>query len=87
MISIIIDLVHILARLAFVLVLVSVFLSYFMAPYHPIRKNIDRIVEPFLNPIRKIVPPIANIDFSPIILILLIQLVEYLLALFLNYLR
>jgi YggT family protein len=87
MINILVDLVHFLARLAFVLVLVNVFLSYFMAPHHPFRRNIERIVEPFLLPIRKVLPPIANIDFSPIVLILLIQLVEYLLVLLLNYLR
>ena len=87
MINILVDLVHFLARLAFVLVLVNVFLSYFMAPHHPIRRNIERIVEPFLLPIRKVLPPSANIDFSPIVLILLIQLVEYLLVLLLNYLR
>lgn len=87
MVNIIINIVHILARIAFVLVLFSVFLSYFMDPYHPIRRRINQVVDPFLNPIRKILPPIANIDFSPIILILLIQLVEYLLVLLLNYLR
>jgi YggT family protein len=84
--TILISVVHILAKLAFILVLTSVVLSYFMNPYHPVRQAIDRIVNPLLSPIRKIVPPIANIDFSPIVLILLIQLVEYLLVMLLNYL-
>ena len=76
----IISIVHILANLAFILVLASVVLSYFMNPYHPVRQTIDRIVHPLLAPIRKIIPPIANIDISPIVLILLVQLVEYLLV-------
>jgi len=87
MINILVNMVHILARLAFVIVLVTVFLSYFMKPYHTIRMNLERIVEPFLSPLRRVVPPISNIDISPIILILLIQVVEYLLVLLLNALR
>ena len=86
MITLLISGVHIVAKLAFILVLTSVVLSYFMNPYHPVRQAIDRIVNPLLSPIRKIVPPVANIDFSPIVLILLIQLVEYLLVMVLNYL-
>jgi YggT family protein len=86
MITSLISIVHVLAKLAFILVLTSVVLSYLMNPYHPVRQAIDRIVNPLLSPIRKIVPPIANIDFSPIVLILLIQLVEYLLVKLLNYL-
>ncbi|WP_461831878.1 YggT family protein [Aquifex sp.] len=35
---------------------------------------IDWIVEPFLRPIRNIVKPINGIDFSPIILILILTL-------------
>jgi YggT family protein len=86
MITLLISGVHIIAKLAFILILTSVVLSYFMNPYHPVRQAIDRIVNPLLSPIRKIVPPVANIDFSPIVLILLIQLVEYLLVMVLNYL-
>jgi YggT family protein len=80
MISTITWAIHTLANLAFILIIAKVFLSYFMNPYHPVRKFIDRIVNPVLAPIQKIVPLVGNIDFSPIILLLLIQLVEYLLV-------
>ena len=59
-------------------VIISVVLSYFMSPYHPIRSALDKIVNPILAPIRKIVPPIMNLDFSPIILIILLQVIEWL---------
>lgn len=68
-----------------ILVLAHVILSYFMSPYHPIRSFVDRMVEPLLAPIRRVVPLVGMFDFSPIILIILVQLiarvVQYLLFL------
>ncbi|MCX6065196.1 MAG: YggT family protein [Chloroflexi bacterium] len=56
------------------IVLAHVILSYFMDPYHPIRSFVDRLVEPLLAPIRKVVPLVGMMDFSPVILIILVQL-------------
>ena len=56
------------------LVIVNVILSYFMDPYHPIRRSIDGFVEPLLAPIRRVMPSFGGLDFSPLVLILLIQL-------------
>lgn len=67
--------INIIVQLITILVIVKVFLSYFMSPYHPVRLNIDRIVEPMLRPIRNILPSVGMFDFSPIILIILVQLV------------
>jgi len=62
------------------IVFISIILSYFMDPYHPIRQGIDNLVRPLLNPIRKVVPPVGMIDFSPMVLIILIQVVSNLLV-------
>jgi uncharacterized protein YggT (Ycf19 family) len=59
-----------------VIIIVKVVLSYFLSPYNNIRRIVDRLVDPLLVPIQRIIPPIANLDFSPIILLLLLQLVE-----------
>ncbi len=61
-------------------VLVDVILSYFMSPFHPIRVFLDRIVGPMLSPIRRVVPPLMNIDFSPVILLILLQIIESILV-------
>jgi YggT family protein len=63
-------------QLLFWLVLISVILSYFMDPYHPVRRAIDSVVEPMLAPIRRVVPLIGMLDFSPFILLLLLQLLR-----------
>lgn len=62
------------------LVLAHVILSYFMDPYHPVRAFIDRLVEPLLAPVRRVVPLIGMMDFSPVILIILVQLITGFLA-------
>ncbi len=63
-------------QLLFWLVIIAVLLSYFMDPYHPIRRAVDSVVEPMLAPIRRVVPLVGMLDFSPFILLLLIQLVR-----------
>ena len=47
----------------------------FSPPDHPVREALDRIVDPFLNPIRRVVPLAGTLDFSPLILILVVQLI------------
>jgi YggT family protein len=61
------------------LVIIKVVLSYFMSPFHPIREAIDRIVEPMLAPIRRFMPQTGMFDFSPIVLIILLQVFQYVL--------
>jgi len=57
------------------LVIVHVLLTYILDYYHPVRQWVDRIVEPILMPIRRIVPLVGMLDFSPLILIILIRIV------------
>jgi YggT family protein len=66
--------INAISQLLFWLVLIAVILSYFMNPYHPIRRAIDSVVEPMLAPIRRILPPLGGLDFSPLVLLVLIQI-------------
>ena len=61
-------------QLLSLLVLIAVILSYFMDPYHPVRRRIDSLVEPMLAPIRRVIPPVGGFDFSPVVLLVLIQI-------------
>ncbi len=78
-----IRLVRLVSQVLIFLVIVYVLTTYFLAPYHPIRHRLARLVEPMLAPIRRWVPPLAGIDISPILLILIIQLITRLLEGFL----
>ena len=68
-------LIVLIIRLLSILIIVHVVLSYFMDPFHPVRQAVDRIVDPMLTPIRQLIPPVGGIDFSPIVLLLLVQLI------------
>ena len=77
MITFLISLINFLTQALILVVIVSVILSYFVQPYHPVRRALDTIVEPLLTPIRRFVPLVGMIDFSPLILIVLIELVSF----------
>jgi uncharacterized protein YggT (Ycf19 family) len=57
-----------------------VFLPYFLSPTNKFRDIVDRIVNPFLVLLRRYVPPLGRFDFTPVILVILVQLVTILLA-------
>ncbi len=59
-------------------VIVYVFLTYFLAPYHPLRITLGRIIEPLLAPFRRVIPPISGIDLSPLALIIILQILRQL---------
>ena len=65
--------INALTQILVLLVIISAILSFVMGPYHPIRRGVDNIVEPMLAPIRRIMPTIGMFDFSPLVLILILQ--------------
>ncbi len=58
------------------LVIVWCLLSWFptIKWYEQPFKTLDQIVQPIIAPFRKIIPPVANIDFSPMVAIMVLQL-------------
>jgi YggT family protein len=58
------------------LVLLWCLLSWFpnVKWYEQPFKTLDRIVQPIVAPFRKIIPPISNIDLSPMIAMIVLQL-------------
>ena len=78
--DILILIISTISNILVLLVFASAILSFFMDPYHPIRRGVDNIVEPMLAPIRRIVPLVGMFDFSPLVLIILIQLAARLLT-------
>ena len=45
-------------------------------PYNPIIKFLREITEPVLSPARKLLPSMGGIDFSPILIFLLISFLQ-----------
>jgi len=68
------QLIGLTANVLTILIFIWVIASWFLAPYHPVREALDRIVEPLLAPIRRVLPATGPVDFSPMVLIILIIL-------------
>jgi YggT family protein len=68
--------IQIVSRTFIWVVIASALLSFFLSPYHPIREALDRIVAPFLNPIRNLMPNMGGLDFSPLVLILAVDFIS-----------
>lgn len=77
------QIINIVAQIYVWIVIASILLSYFMDPYHPVRQGVDNLVRPLLDPLRRVIPPVGMFDFSPLVLIILVQVVANLLVRFL----
>lgn len=69
-------LVHLL-RLAIYIVIGAVVLQAILSwvnPYSQLAPLLNSLTRPFLRPVRRIVPPIANVDLSPLVVLLICQL-------------
>ncbi|HMK07947.1 MAG TPA: YggT family protein [Anaerolineales bacterium] len=58
-----------------VLIVADVLLSFLLDPFHTVRRSLDGILRPLLAPIRRLLPPVGMLDFSPFILLILVQVV------------
>ncbi len=47
---------------------------------HPLIRMIMRVTDPILEPVRRLMPPVGGVDLSPIVAILLLQLVGQLIV-------
>ncbi|NMF91088.1 YggT family protein [Aromatoleum petrolei] len=65
--------------LVFGVVLMSAILSW-VSPHAPAAPVFHNLSAPFLRPFRRILPPIANVDLSPLVLLLVLQIVLMLLG-------
>jgi YggT family protein len=76
MIILLIQIVQYSSLILILMVLADIVLGYFMDPLHPVRRALDTIVQPMLKPLRRVIPPLGGMDFSPVVLVVLIQIAE-----------
>ena len=74
------SIIHLVFNIITFIIIADAVVSFILPPFNPVRSFLDKIVNPLLDPIRRILPPMAGFDFSPIVLLLAFQLVEYLLV-------
>ena len=55
-------------------VFVQAIMSWFN-PYHPLSPLLNSLTKPFLDPIRKMIPLVGNVDLSPLVVFVVCQLI------------
>jgi YGGT family. len=84
MINLLVSIINLLSNLMVILIIIDTFVSFFLAPYNQIRRVLDSIIQPLLTPIRRVVPLVGMFDFSPLILIILVEIVKFVLTRFIS---
>ena len=65
----------IVTRLLMLVVLADVLVSYFLNPFHSVRRFLDSLVQPLLEPIRRLLPSAGILDLSPLVLLVLLEII------------
>lgn len=68
-----VELLRMAVYLVFAVVLMSAVLSW-VSPHAPAAPVLDSLAAPFLRPFRRIIPSVANVDLSPLVLLLVLQI-------------
>jgi len=75
-----IDIVGLVFTILWIVVLADVVVSWVLDPYHPVRLFLHSIVQPMLDPIRRLIPPINGIDLSPLVLLIVLNIAQRLIV-------
>ena len=84
-----VEIVDLLLNVLFWIIIIQVILSWLLAfnvlntssnGVRTIAVALDRITAPLYRPIRRILPDFGGLDFSPLVILLLIEVIEKLLA-------
>ena len=68
--------VNIVGNVLTLLIIADALMSFFVSPLHPLRQTLGRILSPLYTPLRKVIPTMGMMDFSPLILLLIIQVLQ-----------
>lgn len=76
-----INIVNVLFGAFYILLFASIILSWVRpSPYHPVWGPIIRItsivIDPVLAPVRRLMPPMGGLDFSPMVVLLLARVLQ-----------
>lgn len=78
--DILLQLVHLIFTFYSLAFIARAVLSWMRIGYeHPAARFLIQITEPLLAPLRRLIPPIGGLDFTPVVALLFLGLVEQLL--------
>lgn len=62
------------------LIIADALLSFFVSPFHPLRQALGRVLSPIYTPLRRIIPSVGMMDFTPLVVLILIQVLQNILV-------
>lgn len=69
--------INLLFTILYIAILIRILLSWIRVnPYNPLVQLLYQITEPVLAPFRSVIPPVGGMDFSPIVALIVLQLVQ-----------
>ena len=89
MLAALVEIADLLLNVLFWIIIIQVILSWLLAfnvlntgsnAVRTVAVALDRITAPLYRPIRRILPDFGGLDFSPLVILLLIEVIEKLLA-------
>ena len=80
MIVSLVPLIRVIFELLTLAIVARAFLSFVpLSPYHPLVRFLFQVTEPIMAPLRRYIPPLGMMDFTPLVAIILLQVIERLL--------
>ncbi|HSN16926.1 MAG TPA: YggT family protein [Gammaproteobacteria bacterium] len=70
-------LIYILVNLYFFTILAEALMSWFNQGRNPLDGILRPVNAPLLRPVRRVLPPLSGLDFSPLVVILVLQVIGY----------
>jgi YggT family protein len=80
MIGYLVDLINVVVWLLSAVLILDALVSFVLDPWHPARRFLDRLADPFVQPFRRVLPPMGGLDFSVMAALIVVQLVGQLLT-------
>lgn len=80
MIFSLVALIRVIFELLTLAIVARAFLSFApLSPYHPLVRFLFQVTEPIMAPLRRYIPPLGMMDFTPLVAIILLQVIQRLL--------
>ena len=73
----VLKLIYILVNLYFFTILVEALGSWFNQGRNPVDGLLRPLNAPLLRPVRRVLPPLSGLDFSPLVVLLVLQVIDY----------
>lgn len=72
-----INVIQVFFRVLSLAIIARALISWFpISPYHPIVSLLQQITEPIIAPVRRYLPATSGMDLSPLVTLILLQVIE-----------